>query len=154
MTTRRVMATAVVGGVAAIVVLASCGSSGPSAATVNGADIPRSDFEDDLDALAGLDGLVSQPVPENGSWSGDDVRFWLGVAIENELKLQEVAAAGDDLATRGFDHPRAIQPLRHHLGEPLETRRRARRRRARRPCPETSRSDDGPAHRRRRASMS
>jgi hypothetical protein len=89
-TTRRVLT----GAVAAAVVLASCGSSSPSAATVNGADIPRSDFEDNLDALAGLDGVVSQPVPENGSWSGDDVRFWLGVAIENELKLQEVAAAG------------------------------------------------------------
>lgn len=80
---------------AGVVAVAACGSAGPNAATVNGAEIPRSTFEDDLAALSGLDGLISPLVVENGSYAGDDVRFWLGVAIENELKLQEIAAAGD-----------------------------------------------------------
>jgi hypothetical protein len=110
-TSRRWLA----GVVAAAVVLASCGSSGPTAATVNGEDIPRSDFEDDLDALAGLDGVVSQPVPQNGSWSGDDVRFWLGVAIENELKLQAVAEAGESVTEQ--DRRAADEALAADFGD-------------------------------------
>jgi hypothetical protein len=95
--------------------LASCGSSGPNAATVNGAGIPRADFEDDLDALAGLNGVVSQPVAENGSYTGDDVRFWLGVAIENELKLQEVDAAGESVTQQ--DRTDAEEALASDFGD-------------------------------------
>jgi parvulin-like peptidyl-prolyl isomerase len=96
-------------------VLAGCGSAGPSAATVNGEAIPRSDFEADLDALAGLDGVVSQPVAQNGSYAGDDVRFWLGVAIENELKLQEIAAAGESVTEQ--DRTAAEQGLASDFGD-------------------------------------
>jgi hypothetical protein len=103
------------GTLAAVAVLASCGSSGPSAATVNGAEIPRADFEDDLDALSGMNGVVSQPVPDNGSYDGDDVRFWLGIAIENELKLQAIEAAGESVTPA--DREQAEERLSTDFGD-------------------------------------
>jgi hypothetical protein len=93
-----------IGLVAGVTALASCGSAGPNAATVNGSEISRSDFEDDLDALSGLRGLINPLTAENGSYSGEAVRFWLGIQIEDELKRQAIADAGEavtdeDLAT-------------------------------------------------------
>jgi hypothetical protein len=74
--------------------LSSCGSVPAKAATVNGSDITRSDFERDLRALAANPGLLSLTGGTEMSIDGEAARGWLSQLITWKAAEDLLAANG------------------------------------------------------------
>jgi hypothetical protein len=74
--------------------LASCGTVPASAATVDGSDITRKDFERDLRALAANPGLLSLTGGTEASIEGEAARGWLSQLITWKAAENLLAAHG------------------------------------------------------------
>jgi hypothetical protein len=80
--------------------LSSCGTVPADAATVNGTDISRADFQRDLDALAANPTLLNLTGATDVSIEGDAARSWLSQLItwrtaEDLLAARDVAVSQD-----------------------------------------------------------
>jgi len=99
----------------AAIALSSCSSVQSDAARVDGGRIKMSDFDSDLQALSGIDNLVSKPAETQGTIAADNVRTWLNYEIQLAVEQKAVAAEGESVTAD--DRANAVAAFEQGFGE-------------------------------------